>query len=421
MRHSKKIFNHFIKLILGLAILMPTSLVAQDGENLFKANCASCHKVTAQRLVGPGLQGIEDRWENRENLVAWIKNSQQYLKDNKGDKYAHELYKSYNQSIMPAFPLSTEEVDAILEYIANPPAAAVPVQVAEQSNAVYETGEDYTFYWMLGIVLVLLVLVKILVDVKTSINKLILIKDGKLSSIDDLPKSVSGIQGLFLWMQSHKTYVALLIIGLIGFGATKGWYALKGIGIYQGYAPEQPIKFSHKIHAGENGISCEYCHNSVEKSKSAGIPSVNICMNCHAGIQEGKRWGTEEIAKIYEASGYNPESGQYENPEKPIKWVRIHNLPNHAYFNHSQHVVVGKQECTTCHGDVANIDYPMLQHSELTMGWCIDCHLKTDVAMEGNAYYDEVHQQLKEKYAAEGLDIFQVKHIGGIECAKCHY
>ena len=144
-------------------------------------------------------------------------------------------------------------------------------------------------------------------------------------------------------------------------------------------------------------------------------------MNCHTGIQEGKRWGTEEIAKIYEAAGYDPDKGAYTKEPKPIKWVRIHNLPDFAYFNHSQHVVVGKQECQTCHGEVQEIDYPMYQHAELTMGWCINCHRETEVQMAGNGYYEKLHAQLLEQYADEGIEKFTVEHIGGLECAKCHY
>jgi len=192
---------------------------------------------------------------------------------------------------------------------------------------------------------------------------------------------------------------------------------MMGIGVYQGYMPEQPIWFSHKIHAGQNGVNCQYCHSGVEKSKVANVPSANVCMNCHKYIQEGTISGTKEIAKIYAALDYNPEKQTYGENQKPIKWVRVHNLPDHVYFNHSQHVKVGKIECTECHGEIAKMD-TVYQNSLLTMGWCIDCHRKTEVKMEGNAYYNELHAKLKEKYKGEPITVAK---MGGLECAKCHY
>ena len=192
-----------------------------------------------------------------------------------------------------------------------------------------------------------------------------------------------------------------------------------GVGVYTNYMPEQPIAFSHKVHAGENGVDCNYCHSSARKSKHSGIPSANVCMNCHTYINEGKITGTTEISKIYDAVGFDPDSKTYIEgyEQKPIKWVRIHNLPDLSYFNHSQHVVAGKVECQTCHGPVEEMEV-LYQHASLTMGWCIDCHRETEVAMEGNEYYTELHDQLKEKYKGEKIT---VDKIGGIECGKCHY
>jgi mono/diheme cytochrome c family protein len=402
---------------LSLFSFLSNSAFAQiDGEKIFKGNCASCHKITSQKLVGPGLAGISNRWENKDNLISWIKNSQEYLKSNPGDAYAHNLFKEYNGSVMTAMALSTEEVEAVIEYINNPPVSAAPIVDTGAGAAVQGDGKDYSIYWIMGFLLVFIILIRVLTDVKTSLSKLAHEKEGT-EYVATAPLHTAILK----WMQNHKKYTAIIILVLTGWGLTQGWYALKGIGVYQGYAPEQPIKFSHKIHAGDNGISCQYCHSSAEKGKHSGIPSVNICMNCHAGIQEGKRWGKEEIAKIYEAAGYDPEAGAYTKPKKPIKWIRIHNLPDHAYFNHSQHVIVGKVECQTCHGKVEEIDYPMYQHAELTMGWCVNCHRETDVQMEGNGYYDDFKKQLKEVYKNKDIENFKVNHIGGIECAKCHY
>jgi hypothetical protein len=193
-----------------------------------------------------------------------------------------------------------------------------------------------------------------------------------------------------------------------------------GIGVYQGYAPEQPIKFSHEIHAGQNQIACVYCHSGVEKSKHANIPSANVCMNCHAYIQEGAVSGKEEINKIYAALDYNPETRVYGPNKKPIEWIRVHNLPDHVYFNHSQHVKVGKIECTQCHGAVDSMAV-VKQNSPLTMGWCIDCHRKTEVDYKDNKYYEELHKQFVNDPAYKKGDKFTIGKIGGLECSKCHY
>jgi hypothetical protein len=130
-------------------------------------------------------------------------------------------------------------------------------------------------------------------------------------------------------------------------------------------------------------------------------------MNCHNQIRSGTTTGEGEIAKIVAA---------WDN-KKPIEWVRIHNLPDLAYFNHAQHVNVGGQECQTCHGPIETMDV-VRQHSLLTMGWCIDCHRKTDVNSKGSAYYDKlVEYHAKEK----GKTPMKVEDIGGLECSKCHY
>ena len=195
---------------------------------------------------------------------------------------------------------------------------------------------------------------------------------------------------------------------------------MMGIGVYTQYQPEQPIAFSHELHSGINGVDCNYCHSSARHSKHSGIPSANVCMNCHTYINEGTdEDGTKEIAKIYEAVGFDPDSRTYIEgyTQKPIEWVRIHNLPDHAYFNHAQHVVAGQIECQDCHGPIQEME-EVYQYSELTMGWCIECHRESEVKMEGNEYYAKIHDELKEKY---GKDVFTVEEIGGLECAKCHY
>lgn len=389
-----------------------SSAFAQDGEKLFKSNCAACHKID-KKLVGPALAGTEDRWGGRDKLYPWIKNATQYLKDNPGDAYAQKLFEEYNKSIMTAQALTDAEIDAILDYVAAGPANQTATGAT--TGAAIPAGNDgnNTNNLLIGLCVILFLVILMLINTRRALaQSLAQIKGGNYEI---------AASGPVAFINRNKTLV--VFIGLAGMAAVsvQGWFALKGVGVYQGYAPEQPIKFSHKIHAGDNKIDCQYCHHSAYKGKNAGIPSVNVCMNCHNAIQEGKRWGKEEISKIYEAAGFDPDQNMYTKEPKPVKWVRIHNLPDHAYFNHSQHVVVGKQQCQTCHGPVEEFDYPMKQHSELTMGWCVNCHRETEVSMEGNAYYDKIHKDLLEKYKDKGIQKFTVEHIGGLECAKCHY
>jgi mono/diheme cytochrome c family protein len=411
--------------VLSLFIALSLQVEAQDGKKLFRGNCASCHKLEG-KLVGPALSGVQDRWDSKENLIAWIQNSQQYLSDNPGDDYAHSLYEEYNKSVMPAMPLDEAQVNAILDYIANPSAGEEKEAGAgdKQMVAAQDSGEDYTLYWLLGFLVVLLIVIKVLLDVKRSVKHLLydvkgdegFKKDGEVQDFNWSTK-----EKLQHWAGRNKVLVALMGVVVLVVVLNVVWQGLLGVGVYQGYAPEQPIKFSHKIHAGDNEISCVYCHHAAEKGKHSNIPSAMLCMNCHQGIQEGSRWGTEEISKIYEAVGYNTETAEYDKPKKPIKWVRIHNLPDLAYFNHSQHVVAGEIECQECHGPVETYDYPMKQYAPLTMGWCINCHRETEVKMNGNDYYDDLHAELVEKYKEEGIEKFTVEQIGGLECAKCHY
>ena len=182
-----------------------------------------------------------------------------------------------------------------------------------------------------------------------------------------------------------------------------GVQSVMAVGLTQGYQPTQPIAFSHKLHAGENNINCAYCHTSVYKGKSANIPSANICMNCHSQIKTE----SPEIKKIYRAI----------ERKQPVQWVRIHNLPDLSYFNHSQHTQVGGIQCQTCHGPIQNMEV-VYQYSALTMGWCINCHRETPLNTKGNAYYDNL-VKLHDK--SNNAVPFTVSSNGGTECSKCHY
>ncbi len=398
---------------------------AQDGAKLFKQNCAVCHAShTDQKLTGPGLAGIFDRAPKGDWLKNWILNNEKLIKS--GDAYASKIYNDNGKAAMTVFEgqLNDKDVEAILAYIKAPlPVAAGPAATAGSEKASSEEvkGGIDPLYLILAFVVILALIIGALRSVRHSLQNTYNRKEGKEETAE-----ITFVEEVRQWISGHRRLVGVFVIILTFSGMKSCWNACYNLGVYydyttqKGYLPEQPIKFSHKLHAGDNEIACQYCHNSVEKSRHAGIPTVNVCMNCHKGIQTGPQYGEKEIAKIYAASGFDAKTGNYTNPENPIKWIKVHNLPDHVYFNHSQHVVVGKQECATCHGDVKKMT-TVEQKSPLTMKWCVECHRKTEVAMEGNAYYDRLHKALKEKYKGQYDVKFTVDKIGGLECAKCHY
>ena len=413
-----KVYLNQLILIAALLIFNSNQVLSQDvaaGEKLFKNNCSQCHKVTDQKLVGPGLKGVADRVPKPAEawLIKWIKNSQSLVKA--GDAYAVKIFEEYNKSVMPSQAVTDDEIKSILAYIANPPAdpKAAATATATSDGATTKTDSSTVLYFLLGLILLFLILISVLNGVKNSLQRLVNNKEG----IPE-PVQVSYDTAYFKnWARTNKKIVALGLIVIVSYGAKAAWNGMMGIGIYEGYAPEQPINFSHKIHAGQNAINCVYCHSGVEKSKISNVPSANVCMNCHKAIQEGPVAGKKEIAKIYAALDYDPAKDTYGPNPKPIKWIKVHQLPEHAYFNHAQHVTVGKQECTTCHGPIAEMD-TVRQFTPLTMGWCIDCHRKTEVKMEGNPYYNKLHEELKKTYGKKPIT---VSMMGGIECGKCHY
>jgi len=414
--------KHFVSvLILCASIVIPFSSVkAADpakGKALFQTNCASCHNVH-KKLTGPALAGVEDRWPDKKLLHQWIHNSASVLAT--GDKYANDLFNQYNKTAMTAFPqLSNEEIDDILAYVkveqAKTPGGAKPAEAGATEGA-EDKGNDNSL--LFGIItLILAVVALILMQINSNLNKLAGDKEG-VPTPDPVP------------FYKNKAYLALIILVLFMVG---GYFTIQGaigLGRQKDYMPEQPIFYSHKVHAGINQINCLYCHAGAEKSKHAMIPSENICINCHKAIKEysgpelttaeGKKVdGTAEIAKLYDYVGWDPEAGKYTKPGRPIEWTKIHNLPDHVYFNHSQHVVAGQQQCQTCHGAITEMD-EVHQFSDLSMGWCINCHRTTKVQFADNNYYsifEKLHQDIKDKK----IDSVTVEMVGGTECQKCHY
>jgi hypothetical protein len=207
-----------------------------------------------------------------------------------------------------------------------------------------------------------------------------------------------------------RRWINLVILALTGTFIT---YTLVVTGMALGrskdYTPDQPVKFSHKVHAGQNGTDCIYCHSSAPYSKSAGIPPVNVCMNCHLIVRNGSRSGGYEIAKVIKAF----------DEKKPISWIKVYNLPDHVFFSHAQHVNAGGISCQKCHGNVEEKD-KITQVPDLSMGWCINCHRSTKVSFRANPFYSH-YTDLMEKLKRGTIDSVTVDMTGGIECMKCHY
>ncbi len=379
--------------------------IVDAGEALFKDNCAVCHSAGTDVIVGPGLQGVNGR-RDQAWLHSWIKNSQALIQS--GDAEAVAIYNEYNKQAMPSFNFSDAEITSILTYI-EAAAANEAVQTTVGSDVAQAPGENVgqdaigAVGGYLDIILVVLILVLIVLVVTllliTSLLKNYLNSNRKLNEYDE---QVVNQRFDFSKVYKSKAVRTLVLLIFVVVLLDLTWDSAMGIGIQQGYKPKQPIAFSHKLHAGEHQIDCGYCHSTVYKSKSASIPSANICMNCHSQIQKE----SPEIQKIYTALETN----------QPIEWVRIHNLPDLSYFNHSQHTQVGGIECQTCHGPIQEMEV-VYQYSPLTMGWCIDCHRETPLNTEGNGYYDK----LVEIHEASSKGAFTVSSNGGTECSKCHY
>lgn len=420
----KKLILAIFSLLFLSSFLSINSVSAQaDGEKIFKQNCAVCHSMGSNKITGPGLKGLMARVPGEEWLLKWIKNNDALIKS--GDPYAVKI-SAFDASSMTTFTnLSDDEIKATIAYIKDykEPGAVTPTGSTGGVAAPVEKGVN-PLALLIGIITFLIIIVAVLRGVRHSLKNL----QNEKSGLPEEEK-VGAWEEFKMWVSTHKTTTGVVILFIVGGLLSTGWYALKDIGVYANpetkleYQPEQPIAFSHKIHAGDNAINCQYCHSGVERSKTAGIPTVNVCMNCHKGISKGPVTGTAEIAKIYEAAGFDPETGVYSRPERPIKWIKVHNLQDFVFFSHQQHVKVGKQECATCHGDLKEMTTAK-QVQPLTMAWCIDCHRKTEVpGMKDNPYYESLHKKLAEKYKNLPRDQrkYTVDVMGGIECGKCHY
>jgi mono/diheme cytochrome c family protein len=444
-------------------IQVATVAVAQDAKALFKNNCAACHsKDMKTASTGPALGGAEERWAAypKEDLYSWIRNSSAMIES--GHPRAKELWSEWGPTVMTSFTgLKDEEIDALLVYI-NEVYTAVPVAVVGTgTTTVGEAEDDNTTLYFGILVAVLALLAVVLARIIANLNYMSKVKAG-----EDAGERQTLVE--LLMDKRLLAFLTFLFIVLTGYTTVNNAINL---GRQQGYAPAQPIKFSHVTHAGENKIDCQYCHDGARRSKHSVIPATNTCMNCHAAIKDGSKYGRAELTKIYASAGFDPTkgAGQYienyadmkkEDIEKiyrkwlrdgfadeisegkmsasdaevaaekllspvmaqaqmPIEWTRIHNLPDHVYFNHAQHVTVGKVECQNCHGKVEEMEV-VQQYSPLSMGWCINCHRQTEVQFNDNEYY-KAYQHYQEDLDNKKIDKVTVEDIGGLECQKCHY
>ena len=406
------------------AAAAPTATTGGDpvvGKELFNANCAACHKLDA-KATGPALRGIAAKYE-MSWIYKWVHNSSDLIKS--GDAAAVKVFEENNKAVMTAFPqLSEADIDNIIAYTSTPkeeaPAATAAAVPGTEGAAPQAEGGITNTIILGALALVMAMLVVMLFLVNNVLRKV-----AKANNIEVAPKQPTTP----IWKAFVKNQFLVLVtaIFLLLSGAYLVYGFLMQVGVDQEYSPIQPIHYSHRIHAGDNEINCKYCHSAARVSKNAGIPSLNVCMNCHKNIAEvaettatpeySKAFYDEQIQKLYTAVGWDKTTQSYTGKTQPVKWVRIHNLPDFVYFNHSQHVTVAGVECQTCHGPVQEYEIQK-QFAPLTMGWCIDCHRKTDVKMEGNEYYTKIHEQLSKKY---GVDKLTAAQMGGLECGKCHY
>ncbi|WP_158825226.1 c-type cytochrome [Mucilaginibacter lacusdianchii] len=414
-----KQFSRSVLLVAGFAAMGLTAHAQGDaakGEALYKANCTSCHKLD-QRLTGPALgpaitSETDDKW-----LTKWIQNNQALIAAK--DKKALAIYNEYNQAGMNVFTnLSDGDVANIITYVRTEYKKMQSTPVAGAPGAaVAETGPSNTLvFGLIGVIIVALIVILVLNKAIGTLERLVL--NRKNLPADELEPEVEEVAvdrlATVKRLAKNKKLVFFFILaGTVAMGSWS-WVTMWNTNVHQGYQPKQPIAYSHELHAGVMKINCQYCHSSAYKGKNATIPSLNVCMNCHKVVKTE----SPEIHKIYDALGYDPQTQKYDTTKaRPIQWVRIHNLPDFAYFNHSQHVKVAGIKCQACHGPIQTMK-EVYQYSPLTMKWCIQCHKRTETNYKNNTYYDQmvqVHDRLKrgEKVTAAAL--------GGLECAKCHY
>ena len=377
-----------ISLILSLFIYLfgASGANAQDGEQLFNAKCAKCHHPV-KVVTGPALQNVRTKWEASESdtlIYLWVKN---YTDAVKISPYAASVQKSMPTDMELFTDLDNAQIDAILDYVDGYTEDTAGNQAG--GGGMTEAGGDEggisVWWYVIGGVLFIIIFAA--ASTRRQLAHLQMEKEG-----EDPNKDETYVDITKSWAKKNQGAVG--IIGLVTLFTllviSYGW--MKDIGVPDEYHPSQPIPaFSHNIHADINKIDCQYCHNSASKSKHAGLPTVNVCMNCHRSVDGASTEGKESVTMVRKAAGFDGQT--YTGETSPIVWNKVHVLPDHVYFNHSQHVEVGGMDCQNCHGPVEKMttahvakvgdltpaggfEDNRLTRPTLTMGWCIECHGK---------------------------------------------
>jgi mono/diheme cytochrome c family protein len=382
MRHSLQFLVLFV-----FFLFISSSAAAQNQPPAEYAVCAACHTIGKGKLIGPDLKGANERHDEAW-LISFIRSSQTMIKN--GDPVAVKLFEENNKIPMPDNNLTDDQIRGILAYIKNYDEAAVAAADQKDDLAIESALEEEHSIKMhkqqygpgnTQPVFIVFLLLLFFAIIDLAITKVI---------------------------KAQFIHIIIILVSIFVVGEI-AYVEAKTLGRQQGYSPDQPVWFSHKVHAGQNKIDCLYCHTTAKESKSAGIPGTNVCMNCHNVVKKGKITGETEIAKVIESW----------NTQKPIEWVRVHNLPDHVWFSHAQHVNAGKRQCQECHGKVEEMDR-VIQVESLGMGWCIDCHRKTDVQFKENEFYKEFAKYHEEMNAGLRSRV-TVDDIGGNNCQACHY
>ena len=423
MRNISLILKQFSKsvlLVAGLALCGLTANAQADpakGEAIFKAKCTACHKIDV-RMTGPALGPQLEAETDDAYLTKWIQNNQALIAAK--NQKALKIYNEFNQAGMTVFAeLTDADVANVIAYVRadwkkQKEDKAKPA--ADSAVAAEQGPSNLVVFGLLGVIVIAFIVILVLNKVIATLERLLLNKGGLLlGEEEEVEEKAKGdkLAVVKKALKNKKLVFFIVLCGTIAMGSWS-WVTMWNTNVHQGYQPVQPIKYSHKLHAGAMKIECQYCHTGAFKSKNASIPSLNVCMNCHKAVKTE----SPEIKKIYDALGYDPATAKYDSTKaQPIQWVRVHNLPDLAYFNHSQHTVVGKIECQKCHGQVQEMQ-EVYQYSPLTMKWCIQCHKRTEISGKGNGYYDKIlaaHDKIK-----KGEKVTPAM-LGGLECAKCHY
>ncbi len=454
-----------IALYIAATVSITAAPTPEEGKNLFVANCASCHnKNMKDNLTGPALGGVQDRWADRKDLYSWVRNSQGLIAT--GHPYANQLWAKWKPVLMNPFPgLTDDQIESILLYVDQEYTKKPATATTTGGPGETQKKDDGGSWLFAGLAVILGLLAFALMRIINNLGNITRVQEGQAPIQRTLAQSLTS-----------KGAIAFLVFAVTLIFGYKTVDNATRMGRQQDYEPTQPIAFSHKLHAGTNKIDCQYCHDSARRSKHSSIPGTNTCMNCHMAVKKGSTTGTSEITKMFASIGFDPiqnkyipdyeywsekqiedlykkwigqeymsanslttldENGQItvENQwegivkalkndsngkiQGPIEWTRIHNLPDHVYFNHSQHVTVGQVQCQKCHGPIQEMT-EVYQYSTLGMGWCINCHRETEVKFDNNDYYkqyERYHQELK----AGTREKVTVEDIGGLECQKCHY